>query len=114
MVGMLVPEEILEHFELEEVLQEPDRYVLILREKKERLPASILRKKKAVLDGYMAPKELLTFPLGEKAVFLRLYRRRWKEKGGGERNFHNTYNFHEPGMLATKSFGAFLKEGIGK
>lgn len=113
MARMLVPDEILEHFELVSIEEKSEEYVLRLEEKKDRLPQEILRKKRAVLDGFCRPIELQTFPIKGNAVYLQLYRRRWKEHSGGERNFHNTYNFHEQGMKATKDFGAFLKEAFG-
>jgi len=111
---MLVPEEILACFEIESIEENLEDYVISLHEKKTCLPKSIYRKKRAVLDGYLHPLELQTFPIKGKAVYLRLYRRLWKEHGkGGDRGFSNTYNFHHPGMKATKEFGAFLKEAFG-
>lgn len=112
--SMFVPEEILEHFEVVSIESKDEEYVLRLEEDKDRLPQEILRKKKAVLDGFCRVLELQTFPVKGKAVYLHLYRRRWKEKGGGERNFHNEYDFHAKGMKATREFGAFLKGAIGK
>ena len=107
---MIVPEEILESFEIEKIEEHSEEYIVELREKRSELPKSILRKGKAVLDGFMPVLELQSFPIQGKSVYLRLYRRRWKERGGGERNFTNDYNFQEKGMKATRAFGAFLKE----
>lgn len=110
---MLVPKEILKSFEVTSIEEGDEDYVIRLEERKDLLPKEILRKKKAVLDGFCRELELQTFPIKGKAVYLKIYRRRWKEKGGGERNFQNEYEFNEKGMKATKEFGAFLKEAFG-
>jgi hypothetical protein len=113
MLGMLVPEEMLESFEVRSIEESEEEFRIRLEEKPGRLPEEILRKKKAVLDGFCRPIELQTFPIKGKAVYLQIYRRRWKEKGGGERNFSNHYEFNEQGMKATREFGSFLKEAFG-
>ena len=110
---MLVPKEILKSFEVTSIEEGDEDYVIRLEERKDLLPKEILRKKKAVSDGFCRELELQTFPIKGKAVYLKIYRRRWKEKGGGERNFQNEYEFNEKGMKATKEFGAFLKEAFG-
>ena len=42
-------------------------------------------------------------------IYLRLIRRRWKEKGT-TKHYSNEYNLHIPGMKTTKEFRDFLKE----
>ena len=114
LITLLVPGDILEHFEYEklEELHGVIRVHLVEKDDIKHIPKSILRTGKAVLDGYMSPLELQSFPTMGKEVYLVLRRRRWKVKGT-TKGYQNTYNFYEEGMKATKAFGAFLKE-IGR
>lgn len=114
LINLLVPEDILEHFEYEKYEFESNVYRIYLVEKNDvsHIPKEILHKGKAVLDGYMNPEELQTYPIKGKEVFLYLKRRRWKIKGN-TKGYQNSYQFHREGMKATKDFGDFLKE-IGR
>ena len=111
---LLVPQNILEHFEFVGYEEKDNVYRLYLVEKSDvnHVPKEILHEGKAVLDGFMNPIELQTFPTNAQEVFLYLKRRRWKIKGS-TKGYHNSYTFNDKGMKATKSFGAFLKE-IGR
>ena len=114
LIKLLVPKEILEHFEFTGYEERDNVYRIHLTEKNDlsHIPKSILYQGKAVLDGYMNPLELQTYPINGQEVFLYLKRRRWKIKGDNK-GHHNNYSFYKQGMKATKSFGAFLKE-IGR
>jgi len=114
LIGMLIPEEILEHFDFTGYELNGGSYIFYMVEKSDtsHIPKTILTSGKAVLDGYMNPLELQTYPIKGKEVFLHLKRRRWKIKGT-KKGYSNTYNFHREGMKATKKFGDFLKE-IGR
>jgi hypothetical protein len=108
---LFVPEEILNHFEVVG-LDEGDSNILIdLVEKDDvqHIPKAILHDGKSVKDGYMNTVEIQTFPAQGKEVYLRMKRRRWKKKGT-TKGYHNTYDFIDKGMKATKAFGSFLKE----
>jgi len=111
---LLVPKEILLHFDFDRVEKVSGIYRIHLVEKKDaaHIPKTILYKGRAVLDGYMNPLELQTFPTKGTEVFLLLKRRKWKEKISAKSHF-NIYEFTKQGLKATKEFGAFLKE-IGR
>lgn len=111
---LFVPEEILAHFEVTGLEQGDQIIVIALVEKDDvhHIPKAILHDGKSVRDGYMNTVEIQTFPAQGKEVFLRLKRRRWKKKGT-TKGYHNTYDFIDSGMKATRAFGAFLKE-IGR
>lgn len=111
---LFVPEEILAHFEVTGLDQGDQIIIIDLVEKNDvlHIPKSILHDGKSVKDGYLNTIEIQTFPAQGKEVFLRLKRRRWKVKGR-TKGYHNTYDFIDEGMKATKEFGAFLKE-IGR
>ena len=111
---LLVPSDILEHFDYEyyEEISGVIRIHLVEKHDPKHLPKSMLGKSRNSLNGFMNPIELQTFPTQGKEVFLVLKRRRWK-LFGSDKSYFNEYDFHEEGMIATKTFGAFLKE-IGR
>jgi len=114
LISLLVPENILAHFDYDrlENLSGVIRIHLIEKKDPNHYPKAILGKGKRSLNGFMNPIELQTFPTLGKEVFLLLKRRRWKLDGSNT-SYYNSYSFNEKGMKATKEFGAFLKE-IGR
>ena len=108
-LSLLIPEEILVSFEIER-LKESEEIVEIELVEKELIPAQ-LTGKPAVLNGYMNPIELQSYPIQGRKCYLKLKRRRWKVQGTTDStNCHNVYDFAAEGTKATKMFGAFLKE----
>ena len=107
--GLLIPQEILDHFEITSVIEREQDVTIELTEKPERIPKQ-LQGKQAVSNGYINQLELQSFPIQAKSCYLRLLRRRWKERGANEGTYYNEYDFAAEGTKATKAFGAFLKE----
>lgn len=105
---IFVPEEYLVDFEVNHIENKPQEWVIELVEKEGRIPA-LLAGKEAVLDGYNNEIDILTHAFSLKKIYLRLIRRRWKEKGTSK-HYSNEYNLHIPGMKTTKEFRDFLKE----
>ena len=105
---ILIPEEYLKDFEPNSVENKPTEWVIELIEKQDRIPQA-LAGKEAVLDGYNNEIDILTHAFSLKKIYLRLIRRRWKEKGT-TKHYSNEYNLHIPGMKTTKEFRDFLKE----
>ena len=114
LIDLIVPSEITAHFVFESYEEVSGVYVIHMTEKDDvsHIHKELLHDGKAVLDGYMNPIDLQTYPLKGKEVFIRLRRRRWKKKGTSK-GYSNTYQFNESGIKATREFGAFLKE-IGR
>ena len=113
---LIVPKEILAHFDYEQYREESGVFLIELVEKDDldHIPKSILREGKVLHNGYMNSIDLQTYPLQGKEVFLRLKRRRWRMKHDEtKKSYFNEYDFSFPGIKATKAFGAFLKE-IGR
>lgn len=110
---VLFPEEITNHFEIKEVKEFQSRIDIIMEELPELIPESLSSSAEIALDGFCNALELQSFPLKGKPVYLKLYRRRWKEKGD-KKHYSNTYNFHPDGVKATKEFASFLKEAFGQ
>jgi hypothetical protein len=105
---ILIPEEYLKDFEPNSVENKPSEWVIELIEKEDRIPPA-LAGKEAVLDGYNNEIDILTHAFSLKKIYLRLIRRRWKEKGT-TKHYSNEYDLHIPGMKTTREFRDFLKE----
>ena len=105
---ILIPEEYLKDFEPNRVENKPTEWVIELVEKADRIPAALIGKE-AVLDGYNNEIDILTHAFSLKKIYLRLIRRRWKEKGTSL-HYSNEYDLHIPGMKTTREFRDFLKE----
>ncbi len=108
MAKMFVPQEYLNDFEINYIEEQPEEWVIELIEKEDRMP-SALKGKEAVLDGYCNEIDILTHAFSLKKIYLRLIRRRWKEKGTNK-GYCNEYDLHIPGMKTTREFRDFLKE----
>jgi hypothetical protein len=90
-----------------------NEWIVYLVEKEELVPKEI-RNMDRVLNGFMNPLELQTFPLKDKAVYLLVKRRRWKIRGEQNKSYHNSYDLTETGVKASPAFGAFLKAIHGR
>ena len=105
---VLIPSEYLADFEVNHIDNKPQEWIIELVEKEDRIPQA-LAGKEVVLDGYNNEIDILTHAFSLKKIYLRLIRRRWKEKGT-DKHYSNEYNLHIPGMKTTKEFRDFLKE----
>ncbi len=111
-IELLTPGEINKNFEVVTVNEKKDSITITFEERVNLIPQG-LKGKDAVLDGFLNPIGLQTFPLKDKTVYLSVKRRRWKERGKTDKSYHNTYNLHRRGMKTTNEFGDFLKEEFG-
>ena len=105
---VLVPKEILEDFNVVDVQELKNEWIIILEEKAERIPSS-LQGKDVVLDGFYDTLDLISCVMMEQIIYLRIKRRRWKERCNTKHE-HNQYDHQFEGMKTTKRFAAFLKE----
>jgi hypothetical protein len=105
---MFVPGEYLNDFEATHIEERPDEWIIELVEKEDRIP-EVLKGKDVVLDGYCNEIDILTHAFSLKKIYLRLFRRRWKQRGG-TKGYSNEYDLHIPGMKTTREFRDFLKE----
>ena len=112
--GLLFPEPISSHFEVRSIKEFSEHIEIRLEELAELVPKELSESRgKIVLDGFCNPVELQSFPLKGKAVYLKIYRRRWKEKGTS-RHYSNSYKLHPEGVKATTEFASFLKATFGQ
>jgi hypothetical protein len=108
--SLLVSKEILNYFEITNVVEQSTSITINLTEKPDLIPEK-LKGKEPVLNGYLHDQDLQSYPVQGKSCHLVLRRRRWKEKGtDGKQCYWNEYDFAAEGTKATKAFGAFLKE----
>lgn len=110
-LSILIPEEILESFELLTVIENESEILFDLVEKESCIPTE-LKGKEVVLNGYLNTTTLQSFPLKGKHCYIHLRRRRWKQKtssSADNKSYHNEYDYTASGTMATKAFGAFLK-----
>ena len=112
LLNLIAPKELVENFELVEIVENTGSISLLFEELASKVPKS-LEGKDVVLDGFMNKVELQTFPLKDKTVYFVVRRRRWKEKNSPKESYSNPYDLHIDGMKTTKEFGAFLKEELG-
>ena len=105
------PGDILERFEIIEVLKEPQWTIVIFEEKNSPPPAPPEhRGKRIVSKGFCREQELQDFPVRGKPFFLRIRRRSWEIEGVPGRLTSNI-TVRPDGMFLTTEFAAFLKEG---
>jgi hypothetical protein len=112
LVSSLLPTEIYQHFALISLTDKIHGIEMRLEEYAELVPPEMADKSTVVLDGFCNPLELLHFSMKGKPLYLRLYRRRWKESKS-DIHYSNTYNLHPEGVKATHEFAAFLKGEVG-
>ena len=110
-LSVLVPDS-LSDFVLAEVKEYKYRIEFRMEEKETNIPVSLVGKENVVLDGFCNPIELQSFPLKEKPVFYKVYRRRWKISGENK-HVNNERELHPEGVKATQEFASFLKEEVG-
>ena len=106
--SLMIPNEILDVFEIDSIIEKEDDLFINLIEKQSCIPNKEID---LVQNGFMNPQELNSFPVIGKRCFLKLTRRKWKLRGSdGSSSYTNTYDFTLEGTKATQSFGSFLKE----
>lgn len=104
---MYVPETILENFEVFKLEKRQENWVIELREKEERVPKELIGE--IVLDGFCNPIEVMSFGFSLGPVYLKLYRRRWKQSNENK-HYSNDYDFTLKGFKMVPELGIFLKE----
>jgi len=112
LVSSLLPAEIYQHFNLVSIAEKPHGVELRLEELPELLPVELTNTCSVVLAGFCNPLELLHFSLKGKPLYLKLYRRRWKESGS-RNHYSNHYDLHPEGAKVTHEFASFLKGEAG-
>lgn len=102
LIELILPEGILDYFDVIRVEKEKDSYIIYLEEKNIQPSEGKLLSK-----GFYEPVTIQDFPLRGKACFLKVRRRRW-EKENGE-TVSRDWDLVAQGTRMTKEFASFLK-----
>jgi hypothetical protein len=105
---MLVPEYILEHFDIYGAKETKTNWVIDLYEKEGKIPKEMENHTDVVFDGYCNPIEILSHSFVCKPIYLKIYRRRYKRSGKDE-HYSNTYDLSLKGVKMVPELGLFLK-----
>ncbi len=108
---LVLPEVLVENFDLVSVEEHKDAFTLHLDEKLNRVPEHFVGYPHKLL-GFMSSLTLQTFPAHGKAVNVCIRRRKWLRKDTQEIAY-NRYDLYYPGVKALKPFSDFLKEAHG-
>ncbi|GHV52489.1 hypothetical protein FACS1894181_15620 [Bacteroidia bacterium] len=106
---MLVPEFILQDFEVHGATESTPKRVIELGEKEGRIPAPLHSAPDVVFDGCCNPMETLRRSFVSKPVCLGLYRRRYKQSNK-DGHFSNKYDSTLKGLKMVPGPGVFFKE----
>lgn len=108
LLEFLFPKEILNYFEIKDVSTKDGIIYIDLYEKN--IPPEEYSNMKLKPVGYLNSSVIHDFPIREKAVFLKIHRRKWfleDEKKYIQRDWNLTFK----GTKLTEEFGSFLKDG---
>ncbi|MDO9152532.1 MAG: hypothetical protein Q7U47_02290, partial [Paludibacter sp.] len=105
---MLVPDYILENFEIYGANELPTCWIIELREKEDKIPIELKGFHEVALDGYCNPIETLSHSFVCKPIYLKVYRRRYK-RVGEDKHYSNTYDLTLKGVKMVPELGLFLK-----
>lgn len=108
----LLPEDLLEYFELMQVKESEDNTLLMYLDEKSIVPPEH-KDKQIVSHGFDQPVTIQDFPLRQKRVYLVVRRRKWKDKVTGQ-VYSRTWDLTARGTSYSKEFAAFLKELFGQ
>jgi hypothetical protein len=109
MSKMIVPEFILQDFEVSDIKEYKKEWVVELEEKQDCIPEELRQHQDLVFDGYCHPIDLLSHSFSLKPVYLRVFRRRWK-RSNTDKHYSNTYDLTIKGLKMVPELGIFLKE----
>ena len=110
LISMFVPQNIMHDFEVWDVYGKQGNWIIELRENEAKIPVELIEhKEEVVLDGFCNPIDMLSFGFSLGPVYLRIYRRRWKQSNE-DKHFSNEYDLQLKGYKMVPELGIFLKE----
>jgi len=107
LIGLMLPDGMLEYFEITQAEKNADSYIIHLSEKN--IVPEDFKDNKLLSKGFYEPATIQDFPLRGKACYLKVKRRRWLNLDTGIivcRNWEMVAN----GTRMTIEFATFLKE----
>jgi hypothetical protein len=110
LVRLILPEGVLEYFELTNVTQTETGLNIYLEEKN--LPPAGYEKEQLESKGFLPETSIQDFPIRGHKVTLCIKRRRWEVKQSGQ-IITRDWNLVRKGARMTTEFGTFLKGIFG-
>jgi len=107
-IGLLLPEGLEDYYDLVDIEELEDKYVLHLDEKNIR-PHYIDKSQKIISKGFFESKTIQDFNLRGQPTFLKIRRRKWLREDTGA-IIHNNWKITQEGTRMTRELAAFLKE----
>lgn len=111
LVEALLPTELFQYFEIADV-RLTDKEIHVHLDELNNPPASH-KSKKLLSKGFHIPVIIQDFPIRDRAVFLHVRRRKWKEEHSGK-TISNNWDTTAKGTRFTKDFASFLKGLFGQ
>lgn len=110
LLSLLMPEGLLDYFDIKEVVQE-DKELHIHLDEKNIVPSGY-ENNKLESKGFMPTSQIKDFPIRGQKVTLHVRRRRWKDLASN-RAITRDWNLVHEGARMTTEFGLFLKGVFG-
>ena len=110
LLELLLPDGILEYFQISEVVKKDSEYIIFLEELN--IHPEQYEGQKLTSKGFYESVTIQDFPLRGKACFLKVKRRRWINEDTGLTVMRD-WNIVAKGTRMTKDFAIFLKGIIG-
>ena len=107
LLKLILPELIVEHFDLVNTKTEQEQMNLYFEEKS--TPPKEHNNRQLISKGFLNEITIQDFPLRGKFVYLHIKRRRWTDKQSLE-IIQRDWNLTAQGTRMTQEFAAFLKE----
>ncbi|UFH36939.1 ISAon1 family transposase N-terminal region protein [Flavobacterium acetivorans] len=107
LLKLILPELILEHFDLVNTKIEQEKMHLFFEEKN--TPLKEHNNQQLISKGFLNEVTIQDFPLRDKFIYLHIKRRRWTDKQSQE-IIQRNWNIVAQGTRMTQEFAAFLKE----
>jgi len=111
LIELLLPQGLLEYFDLVKTTQSPNGLHIYLEEKID--PPTGYNDRKLHSKGFLPEIRVQDFPIRENKVTLVIKRRRWEDIQTNEIITRN-WDVVSDGARFTKEFGLFLKETLGR
>ena len=110
LVEAFLPKDLFQYFEITDV-KITDKKIQVDLDELNNPPASH-KNIKLISKGFHAPVIVQDFPIRERAVFLHVRKRKWKEERTGK-IIGNNLDTVAKGTRFTKGFASFLKDVLG-
>ena len=105
-IEMILPEGIINYFEVTQFIKEESIYSIYLREKN--IPPNEFASDKLTSKGFFDEITVQDFPIRGKAAYLHIKRRKWINETTGDIVFRD-WNMVAKGTRMTHEFATFLK-----